>query len=37
VRSSETIFSPRSSAFELPHTIANGDCFSKLIGDSNHE
>jgi hypothetical protein len=37
VRSSETNFSPKKSAFELPHTIANSDCYSKSIGDSNHE
>lgn len=37
VRSSETNFSPKKSAFELLQTIANSHCYSQSKGSSNHE
>ena len=37
VRSSESIFSPKKSAFELPRSIATSHCYSQSEGDSNHE
>ena len=36
-RSSENIFSPKKSAFELLRTIAISHCYSQYEGDSKHE
>ncbi len=37
MRSSESIFSPKKSAFELPRSIATSYCYSQSKGSSNHE
>lgn len=37
MRSSESIFSPKKSTFELLRSIATSHCYSQSEGDSNHE